>query len=109
MNETDNDKKTIGEELYLVHLERFTKEERSSDDFDHEVSSSNKKLNKPTPGEELWLVHCKRSEGVELEADQVRDDVPPPKKLKGELKKKASLRSKPRVMHLRNRDVAIHG
>jgi hypothetical protein len=69
---------TVGEELFLVHLDRFDQLPRSPDDFDREHSS---KQGGTTVGEELWSLHCKRShnrqweehEEEETSASTIRD------------------------------------
>jgi hypothetical protein len=58
--------KTVGEELYLVHLRRHEGDEPKVEDFDFTTTPN------PTPrdrslsaGEELWRIHLQRSQGVE--------------------------------------------
>lgn len=97
---SEEEKKTLGEELYLVHLERFNKEERSPEDFDLEAKPKPREI---TPGEELWLVHCKRTAGVQLEEDCEQEPANDNKNKK----KKAKRTAQRRVLHLRNRDVAV--
>jgi len=60
-----NNKTTLGEELWRVHLSRQS--EVSADDFDHEAPHHPHR----SVGEELWEVHCKRSRG------NLDEDYPP--------------------------------
>lgn len=76
-------KTTLGEELYRIHLQRFNKEERQPDDFDHEAPHHAER----TIGEELWRVHCQRSLGQENEPETP---------------------SVARTLELRNRNVVYH-
>eukprot|EP00934_Nitzschia_sp_Nitz4_P005823 Nitzschia sp. Nitz4//scaffold118_size93875//65968//66381//NITZ4_004794-RA/size93875-processed-gene-0.63-mRNA-1//-1//CDS//3329533742//5813//frame0 len=75
---------TIGEELYLVHLQRRrtngTRGEDEEDDIDRPTPSTleneillNKKRS-PSCGEELWEIHLKRSRGMPLEKDELMDE-----------------------------------
>jgi hypothetical protein len=50
---------TRGEELYLLHLSRFEKDERSPEDFDLTITPRKRST---SAGEELWVVHCQRSQ-----------------------------------------------
>jgi len=120
-NSAGEEKRTVGEELYLIHLSRFSKEERSPDDYDHETSPLTKiPGHKPTLGEELWRIHCKRSQGMidvdheemEYGAAKRHDPVSPtPKGATTPGRKKLATRRninvKPRIIHLRNRDIPI--
>ena len=54
---------TVGEELYLVHLQRSSEEAEEDYDLPHP-----RKLNR-TIGEELFNIHLKRSEGVDPDYD----------------------------------------
>ena len=77
--------KTLGEELFLVHLSRFQKNEPSPEDFDryqeyYPDNNTGKKSQKESlpryrfplentsrrmsVGEELWRIHCKRNQGA---------------------------------------------
>ena len=56
---------SVGEELYLVHLQRKEQAERG-DDQDH----NNILKSPPRIGEELWQVHLKRSVGLEPDYDK---------------------------------------
>jgi hypothetical protein len=84
---SDLEKKTAGEELFLVHLSRAEATGPDPADFDRETSSGSLRERRrrgssfvmldnddeegvPTPGEELWKVHCKRCEGSELDYDE---------------------------------------
>jgi hypothetical protein len=101
-----DDKKTPGEELYLVHLSRFSKLPRSENDFDHETKEPRKRSF--SAGEELWQIHLKRSAGLDPEADEDKEPTiaTVTKKLKvgRPVTKKIP---KLRVIHLRNRNVKI--
>mmetsp|Transcript_10406 Transcript_10406/g.22945 ORF Transcript_10406/g.22945 Transcript_10406/m.22945 type:complete len:136 (-) Transcript_10406:344-751(-) len=66
----DDDRKTVGEELFLVHLSRFS--ERSPDDYDRE-KPAHRSIERSV-GEELWQVHCQRMKGVEFEEDRGEED-----------------------------------
>jgi hypothetical protein len=109
-------KTTLGESLFLVHLSRQT--EVSAEDFDHEAKHQRERG--ASVGEELWHVHCKRAAG-NLDQDYEDDEVPisapeettrakdkpetPPKKSRstdnsGEDEIKV-------IHHLRNRDIKI--
>lgn len=105
---TQEDKKSVGEELFLVHLSRHKGEAPSEEDFDFE--SPRKKARAPSIGEELWYVHCKRNEGMEPDADE--DATSKESKMVSKTKKtRTDSKSKPGrcvakgVLHLRNRDV----
>ena len=56
---------TLGEELYMVHLQRHAGEVPNEDDFDHE--SPRKRGH--SVGEELWEVHLRRSQGLPEDLD----------------------------------------
>jgi hypothetical protein len=109
----EHDKRTLGEELYLVHLSRFNKLERSETDYDHEAKEPRKRS--LSAGEELWQVHLKRSAGLDLEADEDKEPstIGTKKKLKVEtpVTKKSptpiAKKGPTRVIHLRNRNVKI--
>jgi hypothetical protein len=58
--ESNKNKPTVGEELFLVHLRRCRQEE---EDHDH-LEASARKRSPSTVGEELWEVHLKRSRGL---------------------------------------------
>ena len=62
----DETKPTVGEELFLVHLSRFAREERDPNDFDREAIHT---VTGKTVGEELWEIHCKRMQGLDDEED----------------------------------------
>lgn len=94
---------TVGEELYLVHLQRLRGEE---DDHDH----SPRKRRSSSIGEELWEVHKRRSVSMDNDGDLDSETSnteekepgcenlrPPPKKV---LEASTCCR-----YHLRNRDV----
>ena len=99
-----DDKKTPGEELYLVHLSRYSKLPRSENDFDHEPKEP--RTRSLSAGEELWQIHLKRSAGLDPEADEDKEPTNVTKRLKvGKVVTKKS--PKLRVIHLRNRNVKI--
>ena len=106
MSETPtNRKRTVGEELFLIHLSRF--KEATEADYDHEDRPPRKPA--MTVGEELWRIHCKRSQGLPQEEEE---DEPPQKKSKEDYEKDSNKgsevdRKEHRVIHLRNRDVSI--
>jgi hypothetical protein len=60
---------TIGEELYLVHLQRITAPDPHPEDAedDHDLPHP-RKMNR-TIGEELFNVHLKRSQGLDPDYD----------------------------------------
>lgn len=58
-------KKTIGEELYQVHLRRKTAERVDSSDNKHDTARKGTK----SIGEELFHIHLKRSQGLEFDQD----------------------------------------
>jgi hypothetical protein len=103
---SEDGKRTLGEELYLVHLSRFNKLERSETDFDHEDKEPRKRS--LSAGEELWNVHLKRSAGLDLEGDEDKEPstIETTKKLKVE-KPVVTKKISAHVIHLRNRDVKI--
>jgi len=97
---------TLGEELWRVHVNRYS--ESSPEDFDHEAESAfhHKPPSDRSIGEELWLVHCKRSAGALLdEEEQEEEAVETKRAAKPEPAVKAADASK--IIHLRNRDVKI--
>jgi hypothetical protein len=96
-------KRTLGEELYLIHLSRFNKLERSGNDYDHETKEPRKRSF--SAGEELWQVHLKRSVGLDLEADEEKEPTIPTKRTK--VGTPVTKKIPTRVMHLRNRNVKI--
>ena len=104
--------KTVGEELFLVHLSRFGKEEPREGDLDLDVKQKAHNHTGMSVGEELWRVHCKRSNGVEFESDEdPAQDAPTKKKAKKVTKAVASAKESPsttKVIHLRNRNVEVH-
>lgn len=112
ISSTDNEKKhTIGEELFLEHLNRITGLPPSEDDFDREYPRQRSR----SVGEELWEVHVKRSCGMEPDFDveaatntKNKNKITTPTKATRKVKTKKPDRSSERlikVMHLRNRDV----
>jgi hypothetical protein len=136
-SDSNQERRTVGEELFLVHLSRASAAEPDPADFDRETkakavaavaaaASATKKKAKPksinpsddedmllTPGEELWKVHCKRFKGSDDDADDDEEEAGGTKP-EGTVKEKrgiigsAAARDDERVLHLRNRDVAIH-
>jgi hypothetical protein len=85
-----NKPETIGEELYLVHLQRREGEEPREEDFD--LSSDRKREH--DAGEELWEVHLKRSRGLvpdlDLDTDKNEEaiETSPPKECRYNLRSK---------------------
>jgi hypothetical protein len=55
--------KSLGEELYLVHLRRVAGVTPDEEDFDRGTFTPRKRAH--SLGEELWGVHLKRSRGLE--------------------------------------------
>jgi hypothetical protein len=119
MSEEATEKKTLGEELFLVHLSRQTHTLPTADDFDHEDRKQRDTDRRPSIGEELWHVHCKRAVGTIMDEDLDEDD-----NLKAPAKKSATKKQVQKVFqephegaqakvddkvihHLRNRDVTI--
>jgi hypothetical protein len=139
-SDSSQERRTVGEELFLVHLSRASAAEPDPADFDRETkakavaavaavaaaASAAKKKAKPksdkpsddedlppTPGEELWKVHCKRFKGSDDDADDDEEEAggtTPEGAVKGKrgIIGSAAARDDERVLHLRNRDVAIH-
>ena len=121
------EKRTVGEELFLVHLSRANTTEPTVQDFDH-VAKAERKMPATSPGEELWKIHCHRSAGIELDEDlDDTVDRPPANEDTGSTKaakRSASVSAKAsgsedtnangsatpthsRVLHLRNRDICV--
>jgi hypothetical protein len=101
-------KKTVGEELFLVHLSRVGNEGPGEKDLDADKKHHESDM---TVGEELWRIHCKRSSGMVLESDEGPKVKENKKAKKRSMDKKSSdgYLSTPttKVIHLRNRDVAV--
>lgn len=67
----DANKKTLGEELFLVHLSRQNgKSEGGEDDIKHPRRERGLSI-----GEELWQVHCTRAAAGGLENDGNGDEM----------------------------------
>ena len=91
-----NQKKTIGEELYLVDLRRRSGTEPKEEDYDRTESPNRKRAH--SVGEELWEVHLKRSKGIapDLDGDEEQEGykkmkaagVTPPQECKYNLRSK---------------------
>lgn len=94
-------KRTVGEELFLVHLHRQTPEDAIADK-DFGIDAPPRKRSKSI-GEELFEVHLKRCEGVEPDYDVSKPETEKPAAKQTKKKKAAS--SAQHVIHLRNRDV----
>lgn len=92
-------KRTVGEELFLVHLNRQDPEEAIMDKDG--VLPPERKRSKSI-GEELFEVHLHRSEGVEPDYDVPKEQEEKKPAARKEKKKTAS---SAHVIHLRNRDV----
>jgi len=130
----DSIKRSVGEELYLVHLSRFGNEEPDPEDYDREVEVLEKKKEEQeghlTAGEQLWLVHCKRKQGCDDEDEDDEDEdcgeeegkkmraseepVEAGKEGEAPTKKKAKaiasavdVAGEDHVRHLRNRDIVV--
>ena len=58
---TNEDKKTVGEELWLIHLKRHTP---TLEDYDVPKRKRAKSI-----GQELYQIHLKRSQGVSFDSD----------------------------------------
>ena len=103
--------KTVGEELFLVHLSRVGKEGPGVDDLDLDIKQEAHNRTGMSVGDELWRVHCKRSNGMEFESDEdPAEGTPSKKKVKKATKVVASTKKSPyttKVIHLRNRDVEV--
>jgi hypothetical protein len=96
-NPTLRAKRTLGEELFLVHLHRQTAEDAVADKDGIPVRKRSKSI-----GEELFEVHLKRSEGVEPDYD-IPKEQETKKPVARKTKKKTE--SSAHVIHLRTRDV----
>lgn len=114
-------KRTVGEELYLVHLRRGQhhhekevegdKESDVESEDDHDYEPPRKRSR--SIGEELFSVHLKRSEGLEPDYDIPKEEEETQEHkeergsaLKEEGKKPKSDTTDGVIHHLRNRDVA---
>jgi hypothetical protein len=95
-------KKTLGEELFLVHLSRCQKDDESLD-YDTPRPRSLSTSSAVSRGEELWNVHCKRMEGWE-EAEEEVEAPPTQKKAKKSTQEDVN---HGRTIHLRSRDVSV--
>ena len=117
---SDANRRSAGEELYLIHLRREQGRERQEDDFDSETP----RKRAHSLGEELWEIHLKRSRGLEPDidvgADVEQQDLPastsPPKERdtsKGVSKASSDAEeakhTNQRCIHLRNRDIPVKG
>ena len=60
--------RTPGEELYLVHLQRFR-----DDEDDHDILPCKRRCS--SVGEELWEIHKRRSQGMDDEMDRDIEDI----------------------------------
>jgi hypothetical protein len=90
------DKRTLGEELFLVHLHRAN---GGADDHDVPPHARTK-----TIGEELYEIHLKRSQGVEPDYDLPKE----PEEQDKPIKKNSPKRNNSgggHTLSLRNRDV----
>lgn len=103
-------KRTVGEELFLVHIARHKGEAPSEDDYDRVRGPRERSR---SIGEELWGVHLRRSIGMEPDVDnewnisKPTDKKPTKAGKKTSAKPKKGVRCSPKVMHLRNRDVKM--
>jgi hypothetical protein len=104
-------KKTLGEELFLVHLSRQV--DVTADDVDHELRKERE--HKLTIGDELWQVHCKRAANKTDEEDGSLEAPVSPTTTKKHVKTNVSgTHHTPTatfddkiVHHLRNRDIVL--
>jgi hypothetical protein len=109
-------KRTMGEELFLIHLSRQT--ELGVDDFDHETKPQQRERG-TSVGEELWQVHCKRACG-NLDKDYEKGGCPssttPEMKTRSEYTPGTVAKNSTATIsgedekvihHLRNRDIKI--
>lgn len=62
-------KRSKGEELYLVHLQRINAFDPHPEDNDDDHDYPHPKKGNKTVGEELYCVHVKRSQGLEPDYD----------------------------------------
>eukprot|EP01083_Nonionella_stella_P105901 304911_1 len=62
---SNNRKRTVGEELYLVYLKRS----QGQEDEDEEQVEPIRRRRKISIGEELYSVHLRRSQGLALDLD----------------------------------------
>jgi hypothetical protein len=104
---SNNDTRTIGEQLYLVHLNRFNKLERNADDFDHEETTKEPRGRSFSAGEELWQVHLRRSAGLEPDDDKEEDAIAKRARVGTPESKTHKKRKSTRVIHLRNRNIKV--
>jgi hypothetical protein len=62
---------TVGEELFLVHLQRKTGDTMAAEEHEEHL----RKRDCPSVGEELWDVYRKRSRGTEEEEDDETEEA----------------------------------
>jgi len=123
--EKEDNHRTTGEELYLVHLSRFANPGPEDYDRDGEFKANGKRKDRSLSlGEELWQIHCRRSQGCcEEEDEEVPNgagakieaadapssarDSPSPKTKQQQRRQPKMTNEEERVMHLRNRDVPL--
>jgi nucleotidyltransferase/DNA polymerase involved in DNA repair len=98
MSSPSTKKRTIGEELWEVHLHRVGVDDTVDDDLENLEKHPKRSL-----GEELWQVHLRRSQGIEPDYDQDTNQAQP---TDGNDSKKAET-CEENVMQLRNRTVSI--
>lgn len=107
----ESKRRTLGEELFLVHLSRQT--EVSAEDFDHEANNQQHQRERgASVGEELWHVHCKRAAGhldEDYEEQEATVGTPEKKKQTKDPPETSpcSGNNEEKVIHLRNRDIKI--
>jgi hypothetical protein len=81
-NSTRSYPRSVGEELFLVHLNRSESSGHDNDSGDGDrhhhhhapelvnpIAIATLRKREHTVGEELWLVHCKRSRGMTFDGD----------------------------------------
>ena len=93
-------KRSLGEELFLVHLHRQTPEDAYADRDDPVLEGQRKRSR--SVGEELYEVFLRRSEGTEPDYDLPATTSDAKKKA---TKPKKKTVGPAHVLHLRNRDV----
>jgi len=102
MSEAADEKRTLGEELFRVHLSRYSAAGPSEGDYDREEKEPEPRERTMSVGEELWRVHCKRIQGVESEEDETEVPAKKTKVTKGSPRRK---KASSRTINLRNRVV----
>ena len=68
-SKTNQEEHTIGEELYLVHLQRTSAPDPNPEDAEDDHDLAHPRKPNRSIGEELFNVHLKRSQGMEPDYD----------------------------------------